>query len=413
VRIAGIEGAFLLDAPTYAWDSSGLVASADLMLLGCTGYYGASAPASSWLRLPVPSTGLAAAGTPSVGTAAKANSIAIPNGFNPADPASVAAALAALPTNGSDTYGSSQSGATLIGPVLQVDLLETATGPALTVVEYEYALVLPAESFAVATGAVVVGVEFTAITPPAAVISLAGVAPTVLTGASVAVPVAGVTVSGLTPAVAGGASVAAPVAGVDVAGVEPDMVGRERTQILIPSVGVNVAGLVPELVTGASVAVPVAGLTVAGMVPVIQGSINVASITYSQSSVYSGTTAASNSIMTDGSFANTGAATNSANPSWVRMDLGRSFEVGKVVIGTATSSIPGGWNKSYTENRNVQYSSDGSIWTTAFNTGTFAANGIYTFNTSFTARYVRIATATTNFVAISEFYALSPGQSYP
>lgn len=118
--------------------------------------------------------------------------------------------------------------------------------------------------------------------------------------------------------------------------------------------------------------------------------------------------------MTDGSFNNTGAGTNLDAIDWVRMDLGQSYEVGTVVIGTATSNIPGGWNKSYTENRNVQYSTDGTSWTTAFNTGTFATNGIYTFSVSFTARYIRIATPPeSGYLAISEFYALAPGQSYP
>jgi hypothetical protein len=53
VRTAGIEAAFLLDAPAYAWDENGLVMSADLMLIGVTGYYGEDPPDNSWVRLPV------------------------------------------------------------------------------------------------------------------------------------------------------------------------------------------------------------------------------------------------------------------------------------------------------------------------------------------------------------------------
>jgi hypothetical protein len=132
-------------------------------------------------------------------------------------------------------------------------------------------------------------------------------------------------------------------------------------------------------------------------------------ITYSQSSTWSGATAASNAIMTDGSFINTGTATSLGNPAWVRMDLGAIYRVAEVVIGTATSNIPGGWNKSYTENRNIQFSLDNTTWTTAFSTGTFASNGIYTFSASFTARYVRIATTSNDYVAISEFYATAAG----
>jgi hypothetical protein len=112
--------------------------------------------------------------------------------------------------------------------------------------------------------------------------------------------------------------------------------------------------------------------------------------------------------MTDGSVTNDGAATDGATSVWIKMDLGASFEIYEVVVGTATSNIPGGWDKSYTENKNVQYSTDNTNWTTAFNTGSFASNGIYTFAVSFTARYIRIFNSTTGglgiYVAISEFY---------
>lgn len=134
-------------------------------------------------------------------------------------------------------------------------------------------------------------------------------------------------------------------------------------------------------------------------------------ILYSQSSVYSGTTAASNANMTNGSISDTATATNNGATEWVQMDLGRVLQISTVVVGTATNSIPGGWGKSYTENRNVQYSIDGSSWTTAFNTGTFASNGIYKFNVSFAARYIRLTAA--GYLAISEFYALGVGQPDP
>jgi hypothetical protein len=57
---------------------------------------------------------------------------------------------------------------------------------------------------------------------------------------------------------------------------------------------------------------------------------------------------------------------------------------------------------------------DGTTWTTAANTGEFPAEGIYTFNVSFTARYIRLTTAGTEetYVLVSEFYALVAGQTY-
>jgi hypothetical protein len=129
-------------------------------------------------------------------------------------------------------------------------------------------------------------------------------------------------------------------------------------------------------------------------------------ISYSQSSVYPGTTAITNSIMTNGSITDTGAATNNGVFEFIKMDLGYTFAVGSVVIGTATSSIPGGWSKSYTQGKIVSYSIDDSNWITAFNTGTFATDGIYTFDAGFNARYIRIES--NGWLAVSEFYALSP-----
>jgi hypothetical protein len=161
------------------------------------------------------------------------------------------------------------------------------------------------------------------------------------------------------------------------------------------------------------IAIPTAQIALAAQAPTVLTTVNISAITYAQSSVYSGTTSASNSIMTDQSFTNTGAATDIANPAWIRMDLGGSKRVGSIVVGTATDDIPGGWDKSYTENRNLEYSLDGTTWTTATSTGTFASNGIYTFSVDFAARYIRIATTSGDYVAASEFYALAPGQAYP
>jgi F5/8 type C domain len=167
----------------------------------------------------------------------------------------------------------------------------------------------------------------------------------------------------------------------------------------------------------------------AGIWPVIPaGEIPVGSITYSQSSVYSGVSPADNATMTNGSFLDSRTATN-ANGStygvieWVRMDLGAVYQVGSVVIGTGTSNVPGGWSKIWSENRDVEYSIDGTNWTYAFTTPgihggqpptVFPADGIYTYPVDFTARYIRFSKGAVggNYVLISEFYALAPGQTY-
>jgi len=127
---------------------------------------------------------------------------------------------------------------------------------------------------------------------------------------------------------------------------------------------------------------------------------------YSQSSVYPGTAAASAENMTNGSFSDTGTATNNDVNAFVMIDYGEPVFIQVVTIGTATSAIPGGWSKTYTENKAIQTSSDNSSWTTLFNTGTFASDGIYKFYgpgnfTPVSARYIRIFG--TFYVGISEF----------
>jgi hypothetical protein len=183
----------------------------------------------------------------------KANSIAIPVGFNPRNPASVAAAVALLPDDGLDTYSLAQAaGLKLIGPALVIERLEASSGPTVQVVDYSYALTLPAETFSLATGGVVE--VFAGGVVPAAEVTVAALVPGVSTGASVGVPAAGVTVVGLAPVVAAGISVLVPAAGIAVTALAP--VVTFEVSVTLPAAGVAVAALAPTVSAGAGVAEP-------------------------------------------------------------------------------------------------------------------------------------------------------------
>lgn len=136
----------------------------------------------------------------------------------------------------------------------------------------------------------------------------------------------------------------------------------------------------------------------------IGSSIVLNQIAYTQSSVYSSNTAATNNKMTDGVFAETSqTGTNNSSVEWIKMDLGTVINVKSVVIGCDFNNIlPGGWGRSYTANKNIQYSTDNINWAQAFNTGTFN-QGIQTYPVNFPARYVRIFH--TGWVCLTEFYA--------
>ena len=117
--------------------------------------------------------------------------------------------------------------------------------------------------------------------------------------------------------------------------------------------------------------------------------------------------------MTDGSFNNDRTATGSGDAQWIKMDLGAVYLVDRVIVGTATSNIPGGWAFNYTSGQNIEYSTDNTTWTNVGNTNNINGEGIYTYNVSFSARYIRLARSDTYWATASEFYALAPGQPPP
>jgi hypothetical protein len=137
---------------------------------------------------------------------------------------------------------------------------------------------------------------------------------------------------------------------------------------------------------------------------VVSNNVALSQIVYSQSSVYGSNLAATNSGMTNGIFAET-KETGTGNASeWIMMDLGAVTNVTSVVIGCDFNGVlEGGWGKGYTENKIVQYSSDNTNWTQAFNTGTFTQE-IQTFKFNFSARYIRIISS--GWVCVTEFYAI-------
>ncbi len=138
--------------------------------------------------------------------------------------------------------------------------------------------------------------------------------------------------------------------------------------------------------------------------PAASSNIVLSQIVYTQSSIYGTNLAATNSGMTNGIFAETKQTGTNNGSEWVMMDLGSVKNVTSVVVGCDfTNTLEGGWGKSWTENRNVQYSSDNTNWTVAFNTGTFT-QGLKTFNQNFSARYIRIFH--NGYLSITEFYAI-------
>jgi len=203
IRQAGIEAAFLVDSTAYAWDRDGMVASADLMLLGATGWYGSAPPAGSWVRLPVPPAGLSSLGGGTVETSpSKANTIAIPSGFDPTSPAAV---FTALPDDGSDVFKEWRQDPAIIGPSLEFDEATTLTRAFLEDVDYDYQIIFEVEESATFTLPQLAAEEkpVVPVMAPLSAVVVAALAPTVeATGASsVVAPVAVVEITAPVPRV--------------------------------------------------------------------------------------------------------------------------------------------------------------------------------------------------------------------
>jgi hypothetical protein len=328
----------------------------------------------------------------STGIATPANTIPAPQRLRTSRPGNI---WTLLPTSGTDLFEEYRTPAYVYPPFSPVERERVVTFITVQERETDYSL-LPVDEGVEDVVVMITIDDGDAVVLPTTVIAVTTLAPVVTTSEYL---------------------ITLPVTTVQLTTVAPSVTGILESLALLPVTTITVTTVAPVITFGSLVELPLTVIQVTAVAPVVATTpvgINVSAITYSQSSQFSGSALASNAIMTDGSFSNTGAATTIGSPSWIQMDLGGSFQVAKVIVGTGTSSIPGGWSKFYTENCDTQYSADGTTWTTAFNTGAFASNGIYTFTVSFTARYIRIISRPeSSFLALSEFYALSPGQSYP
>jgi hypothetical protein len=140
------------------------------------------------------------------------------------------------------------------------------------------------------------------------------------------------------------------------------------------------------------------------------------SATYSQSSLWTDNTAATETVMTNGIFAETSqTGTNSDNAfadrDWVQMDFGSETAFARVIVGADfDNTLAGGWGKFYTENSSIRASNvggnDPADWTTLVaDIGEFT-QGIQEYATPGASyRYVRLVGQEFDYLAVTELYA--------
>jgi hypothetical protein len=131
-------------------------------------------------------------------------------------------------------------------------------------------------------------------------------------------------------------------------------------------------------------------------------------VTYTQNGVYAGCSAATEAGMTNGNASGlplNQTGLTSANPSFVKADLGGSKYVSHVVIGMDyLNNVPGGWGTSYIPS-SAQGSTDDTNWTTIISVPSYASsgskNGLVTLLVNATYNYIRMHK--TSYFAITEF----------
>lgn len=128
-----------------------------------------------------------------------------------------------------------------------------------------------------------------------------------------------------------------------------------------------------------------------------------AGITWTQSAVYSGMTAANATNMRDAN-GTTGTGTNSTANEWIQADLGEPVEIVRVQV-AGGSLASWGPVAAYLNNRVLQSSDDGSVWTTRATISGVTDSGTNQFRsfniTPTTARYWRLWH--NGYLATSEF----------
>ena len=186
-------------------------------------------------------------------------------------------------------------------------------------------------------------------------------------------------------------------------------VGLQVVLVEVPVTSLTLATFVPEVTP--SGLFPLVSLNLTSYAPAVGKLVALSSITYSQSSVWTDTTAASSSAMSDGSY-NTGTqtGTNFDLNGFIQMDLGSICNVTEVIVGCDFDQVlpPGDWEIGNTENLRIMISNTGSAgsFTEIGNTGTFST-GIKTFPVSASGRYIRITSdvGVQQFICCTEFYA--------
>ena len=135
-------------------------------------------------------------------------------------------------------------------------------------------------------------------------------------------------------------------------------------------------------------------------------------ITFTASSNYSSYTGldSGGAGMRDGVFGvnagnnkNSVHGTNYGSGQYIQADLGSSKYVGTIKLAAINAAHPDGWGVSWLNSCDLQYSDDGTNWTTFVTISGVVDSAYKNFDVNSTHRYWRVTKASGFYVALSEF----------
>ena len=232
VQANGLTALYRANGTTWAFDSSGIVASVDALFWGAVGGTG-----TFWFP--------------------------------------VAPGITTLPTT-PPVVGGEMNATTVVLPYNETAIYIARLKLGTTVIRYGYSLGLLTEveplTVTIAASTSLVRV----INVPSLGTSLAALMPQVSISARVDVPTAAVALAGALPEINTGKALAVSAAAtISLAALVPELIGRPRTSVFAPSTSIALAAAAPAVATGVSVAVPVATVTLAGLRPATTGKLDI------------------------------------------------------------------------------------------------------------------------------------------
>ena len=265
LNMRSVTGAYLANGITIAFNSDGILANTDALLVGGVGGTG-----TPWFPLPAGVT-LAPAPEPTINEGAvPANSIETPEDFDPNAPGDI---WSELPTDETPVYPIELEPEYIVPPSLPRVGVNMGVRVGMDFKRFGYSLTPVVKDQAVGIALGLSARRENGVKVPSTVTELLALNPSVSTGYAAQLGAAAVTTAAVAPRVASSYAAQVPAASITVAAAPGPIVPREALRLFAPVAGIAIGAVPPVLSTGVGVAVPAAVVAVNGVVPRAGGNL--------------------------------------------------------------------------------------------------------------------------------------------